>query len=369
MRARPYRTWLVATMAVLVGLPLIVEAGLRGVFYQRHGRSALALVEAYGIGERQVNMILARMRGRLDTGAAGDLAAGQGLLFTDAGAAFREELEARYAGHFAALAEALDRDGVKLVVMRLAGPYRDRPSAGNRAFLPFIRDLCARHGAVFIDMHQAAFAGRSERRVTLQPEDGHLSRLGHQLVAQALTPVLEGLTGHRARAAFAPEERPERFADLHPGLDEIQSPDDRPYRVVTNRQGLRMDHDLTFPKKRQRILFLGDSITFAAFVNQEDSFPGLLQKRFSDREFMNAGNAGYTVSDYLSLWRERARYAEPDIVVLQTHANDLMDLMSDHLNAHDRDGRIHTPSEVERRFMEVARSTAARAAPGGPPTP
>jgi lysophospholipase L1-like esterase len=359
MRRGPYKRWLLATFAVLLGLPLLVEAGLRLYYYQRHGPSTFALVQAYRSGEGHANMVLAELQRRQHpevTDQADDAPIDRDLLFTNVGTELLDEVKERYENHFAAMVEDLRRDGVKLLVLRLPAGYQNEQTPANQAFRPFIRNLCGRYGVEFLDIHEAAFNGISDERVTLMPENGHLSRFGHILVSDALAPLLDRLASHRAHATFSPGKRPERFGDLRPDLDEVWSPEYKPYRLVTNHQGLRMNHDLTFPKQRQRILFLGDSITFAAYVNHEDSYPGMLEKRFPDREFMNAGHASYTVSDYLSLWRDRARYSEPDIVVLQTHANDLTDFLSSHRNSHDRDGRLYVPSEAERSFIETVRA-------------
>jgi lysophospholipase L1-like esterase len=125
-----------------------------------------------------------------------------------------------------------------------------------------------------------------------------------------------------------------------------------PYQVITNIQGLRMEYDLTFPKQKQRILILGDSFTFGPYLSNHHCYPNLLDKKYSDKEIINAGKAGYTVTDEVSLFMERAKYVEPDITVLQVLENDIEELFYFLKNQYNRKGRTFKPSQEEIELMQ-----------------
>ena len=112
-----------------------------------------------------------------------------------------------------------------------------------------------------------------------------------------------------------------------------------------------MDYNLTFPKKKQKILILGDSYTFGPYLPNYHVYPNLLDKKYSDKEIINAGVAGYTITDESSLFMERAKCVEPDITVLQVLDRDLHDLFYFKRNQFDRNGKVHTPSRLEEEFL------------------
>jgi lysophospholipase L1-like esterase len=164
-------------------------------------------------------------------------------------------------------------------------------------------------------------------QIRLFPDDGHFSRLGHQLVAQQLARYLDEHKAYRSSHRF--RNHPVLLGDLRPNSDEIRDIHAvLPYKVITNDQGLRMEYELTFPKTRQRVLILGDSYTFGPYLPNPHVYPNMLDREDPDREIVNAGIMGYTISDELRLFREKAKYVEPDIVVLQVYSNDVLDLSS-----------------------------------------
>lgn len=360
---RAYRKWILGIAAVLLAVPLLVELGVRAVFYQLRGDAPVALVSAWDRVEDAVNRVLVRLRAgspEFDEGEARALGLARWLARPE-GAALRAELEAAYTRDLAALAADLERDGARMVLLYLPDGFRAEQLRAEAWGRDFFRALAERHGVPFVDATEA-FAGYDYRDVTLMPEDGHLSRFGHRRLADALAPVLAGFAGHRSNLSFPGGERPERFGDGIPRPDRlVVSKPELPYRISINGQGLRGSRELTFPKQRQRILFLGDSLTLSAFVSDPQAFPALLEKRLQGVECLNAARHGYTVSDYLSLYRERARYAEPDVVVVQANGGDLRDLMAYHRNSHGRHGGTVLPTDAERRFIELIRAR------GGPP--
>ncbi len=103
----------------------------------------------------------------------------------------------------------------------------------------------------------------------------------------------------------------------------------------TNKAGLRMDREVSPkpPAGRQRILFVGDSLTFGYGVDQGMTFVDLLDKRARRAgmpfDFVNAGFAsGFTLDTEYLFTRETASQLNPDQVIVGVCiANDLQDML------------------------------------------
>ena len=104
--------------------------------------------------------------------------------------------------------------------------------------------------------------------------------------------------------------------------------------IVTNAQGLRdRDYPVTKPPGvRQRILVLGDSMTFAEGVEAEQTYPKLLERALAERhgagryEVINAAVRGYGNDQELVLFERLIPVYRPDAVVLAFFAvNDFDD--------------------------------------------
>jgi lysophospholipase L1-like esterase len=97
--------------------------------------------------------------------------------------------------------------------------------------------------------------------------------------------------------------------------------------VRTNSRGLR-GGEVPYERTpgRNRILVLGDSVTFGYGLEEEDSYPALLGKRLGGgAEVLNAGVVGYGLDQqYLWFKREGVRY-RPDVVVVGFSAGDIYD--------------------------------------------
>ena len=183
------------------------------------------------------------------------------------------------------------------------------------------------------------------------PEERYLSALGNQLVAGRLSEYLQKFASHRSTLTF--DQRPALFGDEKADFDDIHPWDDHmPYILKTNSQGLRMDYDLSFPKTRQRVLVLGDAYTYGPYLENFETFPAILDRRLEHAEVINAGYGGYTISHEVSLYFERAKYAEPDIVILQVLDNDLEGLVYIHENQYDRHGVVREPTLAEESFIK-----------------
>lgn len=96
--------------------------------------------------------------------------------------------------------------------------------------------------------------------------------------------------------------------------------------VRTNSEGLRT-HEIAPRKTRKRVLTLGDSVTFGAYVEEDESFTSLLQKRLAPEQYevINGGQLGYQLAQILAFFRHRGRLMQPDIVIYTFNYDDIQD--------------------------------------------
>ncbi|KHK01821.1 SGNH/GDSL hydrolase family protein [Desulfovibrio sp. TomC] len=174
-----------------------------------------------------------------------------------------------------------------------------------------------------------------------RPAAGGLRRL---TVLAGIAVFLACISVHLATRAFwritdtAPPIQAEPRAynnvagDLEPRLDTVSREiPNLPYAVSTDAQGFRSSGPRPAADSRPalRVLCLGDSFTYGVGVNDEQTYPALLQiylqERFPDRsvEVINAGIPFYDIFDELSYYRDKGRYLAADVVVLQFYSNDL----------------------------------------------
>jgi lysophospholipase L1-like esterase len=330
--------------------PLLVlaalEVGARIIYYQRNHIQPLAVVAAYHSIKQRVDLLVSQKAAkekvrRLPAGA-------NTYLFEAEGAGLLAQFQRQYEEQFARLAAEAHDLGCRLAVVYIPADFTGQ-SQKYRICRAFYQNLAARHEADFLDLTDA-LSRYPEEQVTLIPQNGHLSRLGNQLLAQAVGEYVKQQAGHRSRASFA--QRPELLGDLSPGAKSLWlfNPE-LPYRVTVNAQGLRMNYDLVFPKSKPRILCLGDSFTFGPFMANFNTYPGLLQQKLPEFEVINAGICGYTISDEAALFTERAKYTEPDLIILQVVDNDLSDFFAHHRETFARERRAYAASPPEEEFL------------------
>lgn len=276
-------------------------------------------------------------------------------LYSDKGKDLLEEFQQIYEHNFVKLYKGVTEIKSKMLVVYIpSDDYRTKRNISN-INVAYFTELCKRYHVDFMDLTQE-FMKYPTNYVMLLPEDGHLSRFGNLVVAEEISKAMKKYDNYRSDYKFA--KRPDLLGDLRPNSKTIWLTDFHlPYRVITNRQGLRMSYDLDFPKKKQRILILGDSFTFGPFLPNQDTFPELLNKKNQDKEFVNAGVAGYTIDNEASLFRERAIYTEPDVTILQVLDNDFYDLFYFRKNTHDRHRKVYLPSSLERKLLEEVKKT------------
>jgi hypothetical protein len=351
-------------VAVAFVAPALLLAGAelaaRCLFFQLKGRHALAVQDAVvylrdrraqAVRERKLDRV-AQLKQRI-----------QGYdqrLYTDMGRALLERFSQEYERRFAELAAAAREAETRLLVLYVPSSGGSGPSAAEAYCRPFFAALAKQYAADFLDVTDA-FRRYPLEQVTLMPQNSHPSRFGNQLIAEELDRVLD----RRCRSPRQYDGHPRICGDLTPGGSVWTVVPEMPYFVNVNRQGFRMDRDLDVPKKRQRVLILGDSFTFGPYLPNHDTYPSLLAARAPDLEVVNAGVAGYTITDEAALFIERARRVAPDITVLQVLDNDITDLFWFHRNEFDRGRRTFRPSPLEKEFVEAV--AAKRAGTNEPP--
>ena len=115
---------------------------------------------------------------------------------------------------------------------------------------------------------------------------------------------------------------------LFPGL--------KPYIVTVDSNGFRSvgvdSGDYLEKEDVFKILCVGDSYTFGAFVDDEDSYPfrlqSFLQNHKKEAIVLNAGIGGGTASDYIYYLKEKGLALKPDIVIMNFCPNDIKGILS-----------------------------------------
>ncbi len=339
------------TLALLIGL----ETLARIAYYQRHYlESPSAAYSMLSSGYRSLQMYLARRKvGSFDTKRLD-------LLLTERAPALVTELESRYRSDFQSLSALVKSQNVPLLVMYLpsddyVGKARLRDDRRS-----FFGSLAREHEHPFVDL-TSSFLEYPPETVTLLPFNGHLSRFGCGLAADAIEEWIKNNPLKRSSVTFS--SRPRLLGDLSPKSSSIWDIEpSSPYRVVTNSQGLRHQDELEFPKTKLRVLVLGDSFTFGPYLPNHDTYPAILDERLQDVEVINAGVASYTLQDVVELYRERAQFIEPDLIVLQVLDNDISDYMALKRNYFNRARQVFQPSKLETEFLTT--SLTAKRDPG-----
>ena len=260
------------------------------------------------------------------------------------------ELQGRYKQNLTTLRDKINVTGAKFVVFYLSPEVGVSQTATQRLGRPFIEQTCQELGIEYADM-TTTLVDKDPLVFTQMPKDGHWSKVGAQMIAENVSTLIEAHSADRSTATFT--DRPALFGDQKPNQDAVlDGGKDLPYRLQTNAQGLRMGHDVAFPKTKQRILFMGDSGFFFPFLDNKDTGTELLQQKFQNTEILNACNWGYGIDDYISLFEERAKFSEPDVVMLQTGGGDILDAYFSHRNRFSRSPNPVQPSATEKAFYE-----------------
>jgi len=234
-------------------------------------------------------------------------------------------------------------------VMLAPGLY-DKNNPRDKYTIPFIRSTIEATGLEVFDFNPI-FAAQDYKQISFLPKDAHFSKKGTKLIADNLVNLVKKYPDAACKVTYKDSERPETFGDLPPNDDEVlDGGKDLPYHVKANSQGLRLDHDLTFPKKKKRILLMGDSGIYGPFVDNDYTIAAMLQQDLPDYEVYAAAGINWTVDDFLSLWNDKTKYTEPDIVILSANGTDVEDYFFTNRNHRGRSGIAVYPSALEEKY-------------------
>lgn len=268
------------------------------------------------------------------------------------GSRLYSELREYYKKALIDLKAATDNDCAKLVVVVLTIETGKYATPASSSGIPFILVTADNMGLDYYDLAKK-IAEYDVTELTQTTEDGAWSKAGSIFVANQLDSIISRYDDQRSTKKFPNVQKPPTFGDLPPNQDEMMYDyGDVPYHLKVNAQGLRMDHNITFPKKKQTILILGDAEIFSPMLDNKFIATSILQQRHPDKEIINAAVSHYTMDDYASLYTEKARYAEPDLVIVCTNGGDILEQYFTQRNKYSRSNRIYKPSEAELLFYK-----------------
>ncbi len=267
------------------------------------------------------------------------------------------ELQNRYKHSLTQFKSETENDCTKIVVVIITPEVGKSLSLANTYGIPFIVETCSALNIDCIDL-TPSIATKEPSDITLIPDDNHWSKQGSEYIADLLTELIVKYSKYRNTNTFKDSLRPKIFGDLPPNTNEVVDGErNLPYHQKVNAQGLRMNHNLSFPKKKQTILFIGDAQIYSPYLDNEFIATSLLQQRFPDKEILNAGNVGYTIEDYLSLYMDKAKYAEPDVVFVCTNGNNILDYFFTQRNHYSRLVKAFPPTNLEKTFYNELYNT------------
>lgn len=331
-----------------------METFSRYAFYNNSSTHSLFLIEGYqlvkrGMLKRSARTLISENILGIEGEKVQVLFSRKRLLGQNHGRRLVESYRKEYSALFENLIKGIRSTNAIPIVLYPEDRHMSKMDNEYQLFL----ELCEKLDIPLVDLSQQ-FDRYGSSAVTLLPLNGHLSRFSNQLVATKGRRLLDTVIEHRSLIKY--KDRPDIMGDLPSGSDRIwQLHKDMPFNVTTNSQGFRMDSDLVFPTKRQRILILGDSYTFGPHLHNQDTFPGLLSSEDHSREYINAGISGYSVTEQKLLWERKAKYSEPDIVILQVLDNDILSGMTTYKkNLIGKDNHVYQYTESEMQYIKSA---------------
>lgn len=258
------------------------------------------------------------------------------------------EMQNRYKTQMSALKTEIEKTGAKMVVTYLTPEVGNSLTVAQRQGKPFIEGVCKELNLDYYDLTKR-IKDMDAKVITQMPKDGHWSKAGAKEVAADLAEVVKKYDGHQSTATYT--DKPALMGALEPNKDEVlDGGKDLPYRLQTNAQGLRMNYNLDSEKKKQRILLMGDSVFFFPFLDNNDMGSKVLQDMYPNKEILNTAYWGYSIDDYVSLFTERCKYAQPDVVIVQTSGTDISDMFFSNRNHLSRKGATQEPNDLEKAF-------------------
>jgi hypothetical protein len=256
-------------------------------------------------------------------------------------------LQTKYKTDLLSLQKEVSSTGATLVVGFLSPEVGNSLTRSNSTGKRKIESMCTESNIPFYDLTSSLAEATG---ITQMPKDGHWSKKGAELVANELKTIVDA---HESAKATL-KNTDGVYGDNKPNEDDIlDGGKDMPYKVKINAQGLRMNKDVEAAKTKQRILFMGDSEIFFPFLDNDFTGTQLLQNMYPQKEILNAGMWGYTMDDYLSLYKEKAKKSASDVVVVITNGNDILDYYFTNRNKLSRNPKASQPSPSEEKYYEM----------------
>ena len=263
-------------------------------------------------------------------------------LCSPGGGALLKKITDEYTEEFAKLIFSVKKMGAHFILL-----YLPIHNVSGSECKQFFYDLQLMFQVDFVDLSRP-FSAYAPEQIYLLPEDIHLSRFAHQIIAKTLLPHLQLLSEQRSGMTI---DSKRARGGLPANLNRVRvEQSNRPYRLVTNAQGFRMNQ---VPNNfSQRILVLGDSFTFGPYLSNSDTYCGILNSSLRNQSVINAGISGYSIEDERELFESHAKYVGPDIVILQVSDNDLSDLFWLIRKNKAKSGEENKSLKLEKDFIE-----------------
>lgn len=122
-----------------------------------------------------------------------------------------------------------------------------------------------------------------------------------------------------------PRLSPGPFGDLVPGRAVWMFTPERAYTVSVNAEGLRGREPVDW--QARRILAVGDSFTFGPYVEDDETWPAVLETMLRARgervQVLNAGVSGYGIAQEAAYLTEKGLRLRPALVLLAITGNDV----------------------------------------------
>ncbi len=270
-----------------------------------------------------------------------------------------DELIACYRDELHQLKKSVEENHGKLVLMYVpAGEYL-APNHRIAKSRELFEEMAAEEKIPVWDL-LPEFSKHPTNVTTFEPIDGHYRPFGHEIVTEFVSEQLK--QAPISKQAVSYNSRPQVLGDLDPNLHQKadHNPEVNIYEIQVNSQGLRLDHELEFPKKKPRIAFYGDSMTIGYYVDNNQTWGHLLNQKMPEYEFILTGKSSCTLPDYLYSYNHHGKFLEADLVVLTFNDSDLMDMLDPFRRIITLDPKARRGAQLSQTQQSVIDRTLAR---------
>ena len=341
---------LLLSVTPLLVLLLIAEIGLSVVYYQIRGQEKLALIGVYK--QVRTKYLIKRAEVYVKEKFPPDYRIN---LFSPQGKLMLDELEIKYAKYFSTFVDEVENIDAKLIVIYVPSYKVKDVLAGSR--IPcsnFFTELTKELEVDFVNIADS-LDKYEVTEITLLPIDYHPSRYGHQIIAKLLYQTIQGYTFDFNNSINSTDYSNHAFGYIKPNHQGVTNRNNELvhfWRV--NNLGFRMNTDIPSKKTKSRILIMGDSITFGANVNNQDTYSSLINDNFPELLVINGGISGSSIKTQLHNFVNSCKSLMPDLVILQVLDNDIYGMFSFSVDS-EYLGES-TLSENEKQFVELCRT-------------